>query len=210
MGFKLIAQLTLIVAAVVILLTFIQPSLLQMKSTQDELFQYSEAVSKASQFNARLRELIGIRDSFAQEDMAALEKFLPTEIDSINIMRDIETVFNNNNVTITSLTADEPVDPVTDIAVESPIIIESQQTMNGLAYQDFKVTFVGTYWQLRDILFQTEMNNALLEVVELSFGASNQDDADDEGDTPVVIEGQDGIYSFTITYRTYALPLTSL
>jgi hypothetical protein len=209
MGFKLIAQLTLILAAVIIFLTFIQPSLIQMKDTQDELFQYSEAVSKASQFNARLRELIGIRDSFAQEDIDALERLLPTHIDSISVMRDIEAIFANNNVVITTLTADDLIDPITDIAIESPIVVEAQPT-NGLAYQDFKVAFIGSYSQLRDILFQTEMSATLLEVIELSFGTVDQADADDEGDTPIIVESTDGEFSFTITYRTYALPVSGI
>ena len=211
MGFKLIAQLTLIVAAVVILLAYIQPSLLKMKDTQDELFQYSEAVSKASQFNARLRELIQIRDSFSPEDLDALEKFLPTEIDTISIMRDIEAIFASRGITVASINAEEMVGPVDDIIiVDSPVVIEAQQRVKDLSYQDFNVSFIGSYEQLREILALTEMSDSLLEVTELSFGSVQEGDADDEGDLPIIIENEGDRYSFSITYRTYALPVKNI
>lgn len=181
-----------------------------MKDTQDELFQYSEAVSKASQFNNRLRELIAIRDAFDPADVSSLERLLPSKIDQMEVMRAIEAIFESRNIPIASLTAEDEVSPVTDIAVESPVIVKQE---NGeLSYQDFKVVFSGSYANLRDILALTEMSASLLEVVELDFGSgvNSQTDVDDEGASPIVAQQGNDQHQFSLTFRSYGLPVTSI
>jgi hypothetical protein len=195
MGFKLIAQIVLIVTAFTIIFTFVTPSLATIKSNQDELFQYKEAVLKASQFNARLQELKDIRDSFSQDDMAALDTFLPTSIDKVTVMKDIESIFANINTPVTSIIASEEVSPTGDIVQEG---IEAITTAPVISYQDFEVTFTASYEDLKNLLALIEANATLLEVMELSFDV-NMRSANEEGALP---EGQ---YSFLLILRTYGL-----
>ena len=195
MGFKLIAQIVLIVTAITIVFSFVTPTLATIKANQDELFKYKEAVLKASQFNARLQELISVRDSFSQDDMASLDEFLPTAIDKVTVMKDIESIFASVNVPVTSITATEEVSPTGDVVLEG---VEALTAVPTISYQEFEVTFTSSYENLKTLLSLIEANATLLEVMELSFDV-NMRSADEEGALP---QGQ---YSFFLVLRTYGL-----
>ncbi len=205
MGFKIIAQFTLIVAALIIIFAYIQPSLAEMRAKQDNLDQYNEAISKAAEFNARLRELISIRDSFSPSDLESLEKFLPAKIDELKIMSEITGIFSNSSIPITEMTSDDVVSPVEDVALESGIEAEAGSIPN-LSYQDFEVTFNGTYEELRWVLMNTEASDSLLEVIELSLATPENDEIDEDGN--VIEQLPNGDHAFKIIFRTYGLPVT--
>lgn len=204
MGYKLIAQLSLIAASLVLLFTFVQPTLGDIKSKQDELFRYNEAIAKASQYNARLRELITIRDSFSTTDLQSLEKFVPTEIDQLKIMSEIAGIFSNRMIVVNSMTAQEIINPTEDIAFESGIV-EDTLMYKDVSYQDFEVTFTGTYDQLREILMLTEASDTLLEIVELNFDSSRSAEITEEGDPSR--DAPSGQHIYTIIFRAYGLPI---
>lgn len=196
MAFKLVAQIVLITAALVIIFTYVQPSFAVIKKTQDELFQYKEAISKASQFNARLQELISIRDSFPPDSIRALESFVPSNIDKVAVMRDIETIFANNGITLTTLGAKDGVAPETDVVLEGETVAPSL----NVPYQDFEVSFTASYEDMKRVLQSIESNDALLEVMELSFSAVPPETNEDG----VVIRASDA-YNFTLILRSFGL-----
>ena len=208
MGYRLLTQGILIVASLVIIFAFIQPELSVIKEKQDELLKYSETLDKAAQFNARLRELIQRRDSFSQENMAALEKFMPTEIDPLRIMSEIAGIFSTRNITIVSLTANVPVAPIDDIAFEDSVLARSASQMN-LAYQDYEVVFIATYPQMREVLRYAEASNSLFEVVELTFDTASEAQVDREGDATPSVATQNDNYTFKIIFRTFGLPVNT-
>ncbi len=93
MGYKLISQIVLIVASLVIIFAFIKPSFADIKSIQDEMFQYKDTIAKAAQFNTLLSELIATRDGISPASMEALENFVPSKIDSLQIMKEFLLTF---------------------------------------------------------------------------------------------------------------------
>jgi hypothetical protein len=204
MGYKLFAQLALIVAALVLLFAFVQPALGTIKVKQDELFEYNDAIEKVKQFNARLQELISIRDSFSGDDIQALEKFVPTQIDQLKVMSEIAGIFSSRNVPITLFTAGELVNPASDILLEHGIL-ENGESYSNVTYQDFEVTFTGTYDQLREILMLTEASDSLLEVMELNFSTSVANEISEEGNPAE--QTPSGEHSYKIVFRTYGLPI---
>lgn len=208
MGYRLLTQGILIVASLVIIFAFIQPELSVIKEKQDELLKYSETLDKAAQFNARLRELIQRRDSFSQENMAALEKFMPTEIDPLRIMSEIAGIFSTRNITIVSLTANVPVAPIDDIEFEDSVLARAASQMN-LAYQDYEVVFIATYPQMREVLRYAEASNSLFEVVELTFDTASEAQVDREGDATPSVATQNDNYTFKIIFRTFGLPVNT-
>lgn len=187
-----------------IVFTLIRPMLSEIRDIQDQVFVYSDTVAKASQFNARLQELIEIRDSFSGRDMIMLEKFMPTTIDTLAVMNDIESIFKTKEIPIISLTATEVVAPVTDIAFEGDVILEESQEDN---YQDYELTFAGTYEQLKEILLLLERNATLLEVIELEFEKNQSEEIGSESKAEDL---EEGMMSFALKLRTYSLALTPL
>jgi hypothetical protein len=200
MGMKLLAQFVLIAAALVIVFAFIQPTLADIKNVQDELFQYKEAVTKAEEINVRLRELTSARDSLDSSDMLILERFVPTEIDAVNVMKEIEHIFGNSGVTIFSLTAQDEVLPISNVAFEGgQARVQQQATTN---YRDFEIVFSGSYEQLKQVLGRLESNAVLLEVMNLQFDTSQSRVAEDGGERgQSVSRGQ----NFIMTLRAFGL-----
>jgi hypothetical protein len=197
MRYTLIAQVVIIGLSIGIMFVFIRPMFAEIKVTQDKIFQYSNVVAKASQFNARLQELLSIQNSFSASDRSVLENFIPNEIDVVDVMKNIETIFALSEVTISTLAAQELQVPNIDYTLE---VYEGElpQEPPSTIYQDFDVTFNGTYEDVKEVLVLAEANATLLEVVKLKLDpvANNDDDA------PVAEEGE---YAFSITFRAYAL-----
>lgn len=205
MRYSLITQVLLIGISLVIVFTLIRPMLGEIRDIQDQVFVYSDTVAKASQFNARLQELIQIRDSFSERDMLMLENFMPTTIDTLKVMNDIESIFKSKEIPIISLTAKDVVAPVTDIAIEGDIIIEEAPQEDN--YQDYELTFAGSYDQLKEILLLLERNATLLEVIELEFETKQSEEI---GTESKVENLEEGMLNFALTLRTYSLALTPL
>ncbi len=203
MRYSLLTQIVLIVISLVIIITVAKPMLTDIKNVQDEIVVYTDAVDKAKQFNARLQELIAIRDSFSQENMVRLERLLPTEIDVPKIMRDFESIFSQKQLSLSSISATDAagggssVEPTYD---ENGELIASNDV--PLTYKNFKVAFTGSYKNLKDILGAAELNQALLEVVSLKFTQnSNTTDANVAGGTAK----DSDLFDFEIVYRVYGL-----
>ncbi len=164
----LITQVALISISLIIIFVFVKPSFMEIKAAQDEIFSYSDVIDKAVEYNQKLQTLIATRDSFSANDIQSLDTFIPSEIDALNIMHDIEAIFALKNIPIFSLTAGEIVLPQGEVALETDIVLP-ESTNSETAYQDFEVIFVGTYFDVKDVLKMIEANKTLLEVMEVSF-----------------------------------------
>ena len=170
MRYSLLTQIALILISIVICVTVVSPMFTEIKSIQNEMFIYSDAVGKAQQFNVRLSDLIGIRNSFSPENMQRLERLLPTTIDTPKIMHDFESIFALKKIPIISISA-----PATATVIAPEVTYDEngeiiQNNQNTLVPQDFNLIFNGTYQDLKDILATVETNETLIEVSSLKFG----------------------------------------
>lgn len=210
MRYTLITQAALVIVSIVIIFTFIKPMAVGIKATQDELFQYSDALAKASKFNTRLSELIAQRDSFSKQDVATLENFVPSSIDTLKIMKDLEAIFASRNVPITSLAAKEIIAPLNNISLEGDAAASTKKAQKTTNYQDFDLAFRGNYTNLKDILLSLESSASLLEVTELSFDsiAKNVVPVGNDVNQPDQIQ-TNGDHEYKITVRSYGLGSTS-
>lgn len=191
-----ILQIGLIIIAVVVAIVYIKPTVASIGSVQDELFVYEDAVSKATEFNELLSGLLATERSFSAEDMEALDRFLPTSIDQAQIMRDLETIIKDFDVTLLSISAGEVQNSRTEnVDEDGNSIVESR-----LSSQDFILTIDGTYDVFKNLLAKLERNSYPLEVTEISFSGQ-------EGNTPDPTKPVDE-FSFTVTLQTYALSAT--
>jgi Tfp pilus assembly protein PilO len=197
MGYKSITQITLFIISLVVIFTYIKPTFIAMRSTQDEIFQYTDAANKAGQLNQQLAELLTTEKSFSRTDLVSLESFLPSTIDAMSVMADISTVASQNGLSIDTVSAGELILPQEDILFEGKRI-ES----NGTVHIDFTANVTGTYESLKQTLHQLEQSRYLLEVVELSFGEFLEDD------TAVEKSADDKEGKYTIVLRAYAYSLS--
>lgn len=198
MGQKTIIQMALILVAVLIMVTYIKPTFVEIGELQDEVFEYQDAVAKASEFNNRLRELQSIENSFSNSDLEALDVFLPYEINESQVMADIITVSKITDVTVSDVKAGELITPAEEVYFsEADVLIEQ----SNLLEQNFDFSLSGSYESIKDFFSALERNAYVLTVEEaamtpLATGSSAGDNA-----------GAESEYTFTLSVTAYALAL---
>lgn len=199
MRFTLLTQVALLTLSVAIIFLFIKPALTDIKTVQDELLVYSDAVAKASEYNKRLQELLSLRDSFSQNDLAKLERFVPQTIDTIRVMHEIENIFASKNIKLASLVSLQQSSPeATTLAAGEGVPVNPATAVSS---QDFEVKFTGDYQTLKMMLEVLESNARLLEVVDVTYGTPVADKKDAEK----VIKQIDNNQFLIIRLRAYAL-----
>jgi hypothetical protein len=194
MGYKSITQIALFIISLVVIFTYIKPTFIAMKSTQDEIFQYSDASDKATQLNAQLAQLLSAEKSFAREDLMALETYLPNTIDDMAVMADITAMAGRSNLKIVMLSSGELILPEEDVLFEGKRIVS-----DGTSHVDFTVEVSGTYDSLKQMLRLIEQNKYPLEIIDLTIGEFIEDEERDVTSSLETLEGQ---YKFVV--RTYA------
>lgn len=190
MAYKTAIQLILIVISAVIIMTYIKPTFEDMRMVQDETQEYRDAFDNAAKFNQELRRLAAVANEFSASELAALDRYLPADVDTVRVMRDIETIVENNGITLIGLSSGEAYQgrSVTMVG-ETPA--ENQEQL-ALTTHPFNVSVISTYEQFKLLLQDFERNIYPLEITEIGFSSS---------DEPT--------YSFTIVLETYSLDVTA-
>lgn len=166
MKYNSLIQLGLIVVSITIIFTYIQPTFAEIGLVQDELFEYADAVNKASEFNQRLRELSSIANGISGEDMNRLNRLLPTAVDAAQVMRDLEVIVERTNLTLTSLESEPMFVP------SLPADYDESDFSLALSYQDFMLDVTGEYDELKALFADLEQNDYLLEVMGMEFASA--------------------------------------
>ncbi len=196
MNYSSIAQFALLIVSFAIFFTYTQPVIGKIKTVQDETFAYTDAVNKASEFNAKLSDLVSRMNSFRTSDIEALETYLPDEVDELTVLSDIETIARKNNVRIIGMAATKADDAASsgELNFEGEII-----ELPKIASRDFEVSLSASYENTKQMLRDLEQNKYLLEVVEFKFGAVTDDAAATVSDA---VAG--GTYSMVLRAYAYA------
>lgn len=201
MGFKNTSSLTIIVAAILLAVFYIRPALTTVGELQDKIFVFKDNADKATEVNARLQELQNEIANLRQSDVIALETYLPTDADMLQVMYDVESIAQSSGLTVTEITAVETEETSTaqstdftnlDISVEERAMLESLQTVDNA---DVAVMLTGRYANFKQFLEQITVNQYPLDIIRLQFGA-------DEGTAAGEINVSELNYSLVL--RTYA------
>lgn len=193
MGYKSIIQIVLFITSIVIIVAYIQPSLLVIKETQDEIFVYSDALAKASELNAQLSRLVDSEQSFSRDDMSALNEYLPSTIDAMAVMADVTSMAEASGATITSLVSGEVQLPLEDTVFAGEVIAS-----DGTLYVDLDLSVSATYESFKTMLRSFEENKYPLEVVSLTLGTFITQGSN------VTTSADDAEEMYEILIRTYA------
>ena len=193
MGYKLITQIALTVIALVIILTYIKPTLLVIGEKQDDLYEYADASDKAAELNRQLSTLVATTKTFSTLDIQALDEYLPSSIDTMKVMADIVTMAENSDMRVETITSGELTEVVDDIVLEGDVI-ES----DGASSLEFEVSVQGSYKSFKEFLQALEQNKYPLEVSLLSFSEFLEEEN--------LLTSSDELFEgvYTISLLTYA------
>lgn len=192
MGYRSATQIILVILSIIVIFTYLKPEFANLRILQDEVAEYKDAVDRASQFNATLEGLLQTASSFPQKDMQALERYLPTELDTVAVARDIETIARRSGMRLAGITIDsqaESSDVQSVSGADGVSLITAAQM--ALKPHTFTSTVSGTYESFKDFLVALEYNAYPLEVISLGFTSG-----EDEDDTT---------FDYTVTVETYSL-----
>lgn len=201
MRFQAGIQVILLITAAVIVFTVIKPKFESIKATQAEVASYQNAVNNIGEYNSRLETLMNEADSISSENLEALYRYLPEEVDAVAVGRDIDNIADENNMLLVDVVAEEPKLVVTELPQADVAATELDPAfdtgMEGasaparvLVAHRFQVQLVGSYDSLKSMLGDLERNNYPLRVIQLSFSTE---------------ESSGGLAEYALVLETYSL-----
>ncbi len=196
MGYKALVQIALIILSIVLIFVYIKPTFADIAKVQDDVFQYQNAISKASEFNSLLAELSRKERSYSDKDKLSLNTFLPDTVDAVQVMGDLESLFVDYEVKLTSLSVD------TEEATKNVDVYLEGETakVDALPHKDFALSVVDSYSNIKMILSLIESNAYPLEVVSIDM---SQAVSDEEG--LAALQGSADRFNCDIVLRVHSM-----
>lgn len=200
MRFQAGIQILLLVLAVIIAATVIRPKLAEMRTSQNEIKSYQDALDNIGAYNQRLQALISQANALSNVDRETLYRFMPTDVDETAVARDISNIVARHGLLLLDVSSeegvpmstlngqagiDQPIDPETGTFIDN-----SAQDGADLMVHRFTVSAVGRYQNMKEMLMDFERNVYPLRLVEFSFTVENNND----------------LTSYAIVLETYSLP----
>ena len=212
MRFQAGIQIVLILISVVIIMTVIRPELDKIRSKQNELAKFNDAIEKAGAYNETLQAKINQADNILTSDLAALDRFLPDAIDPVKVARDLENIILTNELSLQSITVGEVTAvTVSNLDKEEMFMMDdtgvavydeegsASKRGLGLVSQTLALSVAGTYEQMKYMLRDIERNSYPLRLTKFGFAVE-----DDSSDEELLVDDQP-LYTYTLEFEVYAL-----
>lgn len=176
--YGLFSQILFLLLSVALIFTYIKPTLSEIDSTQDTIEVYAVEIDKVSQVNDKLANLMSSYTSISQSDRLRLLTYMPDEVDTIAVPRDIFIIATQAGVIIRQIEYGGSLNGLnsevaSDVAVFDPSAAPVPQISNAPEKHLFTFAFEGSYTQLKTVLALIEENAYPLEVQELNVTKSD-------------------------------------
>jgi hypothetical protein len=158
----LFSQIALIILSLLIIFTYVKPSLLTTKTIQDKITLYQQQRLKVSTVNDKLAKLKSSVDAVNEDDKHRLLTYMPNTVDTIAVPRDIMSISSEAGVLVKDIKYAGAQKPLIGEASSAPLEGVPEIHIFNLAVQ-------GSYSQIKQLLAFFEQNSYPLEVHELSI-----------------------------------------
>lgn len=196
---KTVVQLILFVTSFVIIFSYIKPSYTNLQDIQSETKVYIDALESAKSFNTEIRNQLSDANKLTTTQLQKLDRYLPDDIDSIAVMRDIEIIAKRNRLSVEGLSAGEEISASADTSNTDYLDADTAQRGAPLASEmtsvAFSVKVSGQYDDLKLFLQDLEKNAYPLEVISLTLAPGASAGA----------EGGSTSYALSLQLETYKL-----
>ncbi len=166
-----IIQLFMVILAVAIVLLYIQPTVEAIRATQDQTAVYQNELDRVTAVNDMLQRHINTINTLPLSDVQALERYIPTTIDEIAVMRDLRLLVSEVGITLTSLEYGGPVTPAAGEEVAGTGAAPSA----ALVPLGFSLGVETTYDGLKNLLRALEINNYQLTIMSADIAPGEDD-----------------------------------
>lgn len=202
---RLLYQLSFLIIAAIMFFTLDKPLYEKITSLKVDVDVYNKALASTTELQQTRDELVENYKSISQEDKDRLEHFLPSSVNNIQLILEIEKLANRNGM------------PIKDIEFEGENKTNSQQKaktskdsgqkddQESLSYGVFPLVFAvdGKYDNFVSFLKEVELNLRMVDVKGVSFSVPQ------EGSSAVSVQKSDSkdpnIYSFKVDADIYWL-----
>jgi len=199
MNYSTITQFFFLIIAIAMVFTFTRPTLVSIRAIQDDIFLYADAKDKVSEFNNQLSNLLAKEQSFQRTDLHNLGIYLPSTIDNLAVMSDIEVIARTHHLVISKLASGEETSSQSDVSLEVEYVEGDEiPVVEKTSSTDFELTVSGDYEDFKAMLVDLERNKYPLEVIKLQIGAVSVTQE------AVVSEAGATESTYDLTLRTYA------
>lgn len=158
----LFSQIALILLSLLIIFTYVKPSLLTTKTIQDKITLYQQQRLKISTVNDKLEKLKSTVDAVNEDDKHRLLTYMPNTVDTIAVPRDISFITNQAGVIVKDIKYAGPLKHIVGEATNMPL--EGTPDIHI-----FNLRVEGSYDQIKQLLAFFEENTYPLEVHELKI-----------------------------------------
>lgn len=182
---QLFVPIILILISGTLFVTWIDPQYQDIKDLQAEKARYDEALDRIVEIREARQEIQSRYNTIDEMDLDRLNKMLPSHIDNIRLILDVNSVANTRQMTIRDIriTLGENASTNTngDIAV------------NQGSYEKvgFRFTVVTTYDNFKQFLDDLSTSLRIIDVESVEISA---------------IQGEDNFYRYDVGISTYWLP----
>ena len=156
----LFSQLALIILSVLLVFTYVKPSLVKVKETENRVGLYQEQRMKVQAVNDKLVTLKVAVDNVSEADQKNLLVYMPNTVDTIAVPRDIKFITEDAGVVLDEVRYIGPIKQSVGTELNEAI-------KNKPEAHVFEVSFQGSYEQIKKTLASFEKNVYPLEVHEL-------------------------------------------
>jgi hypothetical protein len=155
----LFSQIALIILAILIIVSYVKPRMEEIKSIQDTIMVYRQEEQKVADVNQKLAKLKTKINNIPEEDKHKLLAYMPNQVDTIAVPRDIESIVTGEGAILKSVKyLGMQKDPIGEVVIS--------QASAPVAHQ-FSVMTEGSYSQLKSVFASLERNAYPLEMSDL-------------------------------------------
>lgn len=185
---RTLTPLLSIIVAVLVIVFITKPKYEEVKMVRTETDEYRVATEKYAVYNAKIQELLLIRDSVNLKDKERLETLAPSELDVTHLLVDLENMAIRSNISVENVEVLDKIHGSSGVRGRQTESVEPSS--EEMQFAEVTLSLSGTYINFKNFLKTVETSLTLMEVTKMTL---NQKEGDE--------------YSFNVTIRTYALPV---
>jgi hypothetical protein len=161
-------QLVLVAMAAGVVILNIKPAVAEIRATQDDVVHYQEEIARVEAVNKLLTDNTNIINGISVDNTQALERYLPTKLDEIAILRDLEAITDTVGILPTALTFTGPI-------AAAATGEDGASTGLEIVSAGFTIDATLTYVQVKELLAAIEINDYQLSVESLELTPAESD-----------------------------------
>ena len=199
---KLIFSISFIIIALGLFLAVINPLFGEVNQLRTDVSTYNVALNNSTELQKTRDSLINVYKSVKKEDIDRLNHFLPSTINNIELILEIEKIANLHGMPIGNIRFDtKSLENQTTTTQTDNIVVAESDPADNLPYGIFPMEFTieGKYETFVEFLKDLEHNLRLVDIESISFNVPSVTVSPTGGTS------NSSVYSYTLKVDTYWL-----